>query len=145
MRPVICGALILLVASGCGGKKDTTKSFGGAGDCPAPISTASAGNAQVSVKALGGRSAKLIVVRAKEKSDGIPLRDGTVTVQAEMTCPHHMGPFFMKKLQETSAGTYKGGYNLFMPGHWDLHITVRSKAGDATTSGLPVEVKAPGT
>ena len=145
MRPVICGALILLAASGCGGNKKNETAFSGAGDCPTPISTASAGNAQVSAKALGGRSVKLIVVRAKEKSDGIPLRDGTVTVQAEMTCPHHMGPFFTKKLQETSAGTYKGGYNLFMPGHWDLHITVRSKAGDATTSGLPVEIKAPGT
>jgi hypothetical protein len=32
-----------------------------------------------------------------------------------------------------------------MPGHWDLHITVRSKSGDATTSGLPVDVKAPGS
>ena len=145
MRPVLCGALILLAASGCGGNNKEKKSIGGAGDCPAPISTASAGNAQVSAKALGGRSLKLIVVRAKDKSNGVPLHGGTVTIDAEMTCPHHMGPFFVKKLRETSTGTYKGEYNLFMPGHWDVHITVRSKNGDATTSGLPVAVKAPGT
>jgi hypothetical protein len=140
MRPVICGALIVLAASGCGGKKDK-KSFGGAGDCPAPISTASAGNAQVSAQASGGLLQKLVVVHAKEKSNGAPVRGGTVTIEAEMTCPHPMGPFFTKKLRETSAGTYKGDYGLAMPGHWDIHITVRSKSGDATTSGLPVDVK----
>ena len=143
MRPVLCGALVLLLASGCGGKKDK-ESFGGAGDCPPPISTASAGNATISAQALGGRYAKLIVVHAKEKSNGTPLRKGKVTIQAEMTCPHFMGPLYVKHLQETSAGTYKGGYTLVMPGHWDVHITVRSKHGDATTSGLPVDVKSSG-
>ena len=61
-----------------------------------------------------------------------------------MTCPHFMGPLYQKKLQETSTGTYKGPYTLVMPGHWDVHITVRSKQGDATTSGLPVDVKSSG-
>lgn len=136
--------LLALTAAGC---RDSKKSsvFETAGKCPAPISTASAGNAQVSAKALGERYAKVIVVRAKEKSNSTPLRGGSVTIQAEMTCPHFMGPFYMKKLQETSAGTYKGAYSLFMPGHWDVHITVRSKNGDATTSGLPVDVKPPGS
>jgi hypothetical protein len=143
MRPAICAALLLLAASGCSGKKDK-KSFGVIGDCPKPISTTSAGNAQISARALGGRYAKLVVVHAKEKSNGTPLRDGKVTIQAEMTCPHFMGPLYLKNLQETSAGTYKGGYTLVMPGHWDFHITVRSKSGDATTSGLPVDVKAAG-
>ena len=141
MRPVICGALILLAASGCSGKKD--KKLDVIGSCPKPISTASAGTAQISARALGGRYAKLVVVHAKEKSNGTPLRNGKVTIQAEMTCPHFMGPLYLKNLQETSAGTYKGGYTLVMPGHWDFHITVRSKRGDATTSGLPVDVKAP--
>jgi hypothetical protein len=143
MRPVICGALILLAASGCSGKKDNKLDV--LGKCPKPISTASAGNAQVSARALGGRYAKLVVVHAKEKANGAPLRNGKVTIQAEMTCPHFMGPLYLKNLQETSAGTYKGGYTLVMPGHWDIHITVRNKRGDATTSGLPVDVKAPGT
>jgi hypothetical protein len=133
--------LVTLAAAGCGGSK---KSSVLDTSCPAPISTASAGNAEVSARALGGRLTKVIVVHAKEKSNGVPLRGGTVTVQAEMTCPHFMGPFYMKKLQETSAGTYKGAYPLFMAGHWDIHITVR-KGGDATTSGLPVDVKAPGS
>ena len=140
MRPVICGALILLAASGCRDKKDKNTLPG----CPPPISRASAGNAEVSAQALGGRYAKLIVVHAKEKSNGTPLRKGKVTIQAEMTCPHFMGPLYVKHLQETSAGTYKGGYTLVMPGHWDVHITVRSKHGDATTSGLPVDVKSSG-
>ena len=140
MRPVLCAALILLAAAGCGDKKDKNTLT----DCPPPISTASAGNAQISAQALGGRYAKLIVVHAKEKSNGTPLRKGKVTIQAEMTCPHFMGPLYVKNLQETSAGTYKGGYTLVMPGHWDVHITVRSKHGDATTSGLPVDVKSSG-
>jgi len=142
MRPVICGALMLLAASGCGGKKKDNDVLPG---CPPPISRASAGNAQISAQALGRRYARLIVVHAKEKANGAPLRGGKVTVQAEMTCPHFMGPLYRKNLQETARGTYKGGYTLVMPGHWDLHITVRSKRGDATTAGLPVEVKAPGT
>ena len=140
MRPLLCAALILLAAAGCGDKKDKNTLT----DCPPPISTASAGNAQISAQALGGRYAKLIVVHAKEKSTGTPLRKGKVTIQAEMTCPHFMGPLYVKHLQETSAGTYKGGYTLVMPGHWDVHITVRSKHGDATTSGLPVDVKSSG-
>jgi hypothetical protein len=140
MRAVLCGALILLMVSGCGDKKDKNTLPG----CPPPISTVSAGNAQISAQARGGRYAKLIVVHAKEKSNGAPLRNGKVTIQAEMTCPHFMGPLYLKKLQETSAGTYKGPYTLVMPGHWDVHITVRSKQGDATTSGLPVDVKSSG-
>lgn len=140
MRAVLCGALILLTVSGCGDKKDKNTLPG----CPPPISTASAGNAQISAQALGGRYAKLIVVHAKEKSNGTPLRNGKVTIQAEMTCPHFMGPLYLKKLRETSAGTYKGGYTLVMPGHWDVHITVRSQHGGATTSGLPVDVKSSG-
>jgi YtkA-like len=145
MRPVIVAALLLalLTAAGCGGKKKQSV-FERVGKCPSPISTASAGNAEISAQALGGRYAKLIVVHAKEKSNGTPLRNGQVTIQAEMTCPHAMGPFYMKSLKETSAGTYRGRYSLFMPGHWDVHITVRTKGGDATTSGLPVVVKAPG-
>jgi hypothetical protein len=143
MRPVICGALVLIAASGCGGKK-TKDSLSDAAECPAPISTASAGNAQVSAQATGGRLQTLGVVHAKEKSSGAPVKGGTVTIQAEMTCPHFMGPFFTKKLRETSAGTYKGDYGLGMPGHWDIHITVRSKSGAATTSGLPVDVKTKG-
>ena len=136
--------LAVLTAAGCSDKKKSSV-FDTAGKCPPPISTASAGNAQISAQALGRRYAKLIVVQAKEKSNGAPLRGGKVTIQAEMTCPHFMGPLYMKNLQETAAGTYKGGYSLVMPGHWDFHITVRSKRGDATTSGLPVDVKAPGS
>lgn len=145
MRPAIVPAalLVMLTVAGCGGKKKPSV-FETAGKCPSPISTASAGTAEISAQALGGRYAKLIVIHAKEKSNGTPLRHGQVTIQAEMTCPHAMGPFYMKSLKETSAGTYKGRYSLFMPGHWDVHITVRTKGGDATTSGLPVDVKSPG-
>lgn len=145
MRPaiVVAALLVMLTAAGCRDSKKPSV-FETAGKCPPPISTASAGNAQISARALGGSYAKLIVIHAKEKSSGTPLRHGKVTVQAEMTCPHFMGPLYMKSLQETAAGTYKGGYSLVMPGHWDFHITVRTKRGDATTSGLPVDVKAPG-
>jgi YtkA-like len=141
VRPAIVAAVLLLAlsAAGCGGSKKKS-GFGDAGECPPPASTASAGNAQISAKAVGGRYAKLIVIRAKEKSNGAPVHQGKVTVHAEMTCPMFM-PGYTQKLQETSPGTYKAGYSLVMSGHWTIYITVRAKNGDATTSALPVTVK----
>ena len=142
MRPAIVATVLLvgLTAAGCGGKKKPSV-FETAGKCPPPISTASAGNTQVSARAVGKGATRRIVIHATDKTSGRPLDGGSVTVQAEMTCPHHMGPFIEKKLHETSDGTYQGLYSLFMPGHWDVHITVRTKTGDATTSGLPVDQK----
>jgi hypothetical protein len=144
MRPVIVAAVLLtvLTTAGCRDKKKPSV-FETAGKCPPPASTASAGNAQISVQALGGRYSKLIVIHAKEKSNGTPVRGGKITIHAEMTCPHLM-PLYTKKLQETSPGTYKTGYSLVMPGQWTFYVTLRSKNGDATTSTFPVTVKAPG-
>lgn len=141
MRPVICGALILLAASGCGGKKDkNTLPIG----CPPPASTTSAGNAQISAQATGGRYSKLVVVHAKEKANGAPVRGGKLVLHAEMSCPHYMR-LYDKNMQETSPGTYKAGYSLVMPGQWAFFFVLRDKNGDATTSAYPVKVKAPGT
>jgi len=140
MRPVICGALILLAASGCGGKKDKNTLPG----CPPPASTASAGHAQIAAKVEGGRYAKLVVLHAKEKSNGTPVKGAKVMLHAEMSCPHFM-PLYNKKMQETSPGTYKAGYSLVMPGQWAFYFVLRDKNGDATTSALPVTIKAPGT
>jgi YtkA-like protein len=143
MRPAVFVVALLLAvsAAGChGGKK---KAFGGAGDCPPPASTASAGSAQINAKAIGKGFAKLVVIRAADKASGTPVHKGKVTVRAEMSCPHFM-PLYTKKLKETSTGTYKAGYNLVMPGQWTFYITVRSKQGDATTSALPVRVKSSG-
>jgi len=134
--------LLALVAAGCGGSKKASV-FDTAGKCPPPASTASAGNAQIDARALGGRYAKLIVIHAKDKSDGAPVHGGNVTIHATMTCPHAM-PLYTKKLQETSPGTYKTGYSLVMPGQWTFYVIVRAKNGDATTSTFPVTVKAPG-
>jgi hypothetical protein len=144
MRPVIVAAVLLavLTTAGCRDKKKPSV-FETAGKCPPPASTASAGNAQISAQALGGRYSKLIVIHAKEKSNGTPVRGGKITIHAEMTCPHLM-PLYTKKLQETSPGTYKTGYSLVMPGQWTFYVTLRSKNGDATTSTFPVTVKAPG-
>jgi hypothetical protein len=144
MRAAIVANILLvgLTAAGCSDKKKQSV-FETAGKCPPPASTASAGNAQISAQALGGRYAKLIVIHAKEKANGHPVHGGNVTIHAEMTCPHLM-PLYTKKLQETSPGTYKTGYSLVMPGQWTFYITLRSKNGDATTSTFPVTVKAPG-
>jgi len=140
MRPVICGALILLAASGCGDKKDKNTLPG----CPPPASTASAGNARIAAQVKGGRYAKLVVLHAKEKSNGAPVKGANVMLHAEMSCPHFM-PLYNKKMQETSPGTYKAGYSLVMPGEWAFYFVLRDKNGDATTSAFPVTVKAPGT
>jgi len=145
MRPAIAATVLLvgLTAAGCGGKKKTSV-FETAGKCPPPASTASAGNAQISAQALGGRYAKLIVIHAKQKSSGAPIRGGKITIQASMACPDVMH-LYEKKLQETSPGTYQTGYTLVMPGQWTFSVVLRAKNGDATTGTFPVTVKASGT
>ena len=132
VRTGLCAAALLIALSGCGGSKKVV-------GCPPLPSTGSAGNAQVSARALGKGYAKRIVIRATEKASGEPLRDGTVSVRAEITCPDYM-PMYTKALKEASPGTYKGSYDLVMQGQWTFHVTVRSKTGDATTSALPVTV-----
>jgi YtkA-like len=125
--------VLLIALSGCGGSKKVA-------GCPPPPSTVSAGNAKVSARAVGKGFAKRIVIRATDKANGAPVHDGKVTVRAEMTCPQHNMPMYTKTLAETSSGTYRGEYQLVMQGQWAFQITVRSKAGDATTSALPVRV-----
>ncbi len=108
--------------------------------CPPAASTKSAGNAQISARALGKGLRRVIVVSAKDKRSGVPLRGATVTAQATMTCPHLM-PQLGRPLREESDGTYRGNYDLIMPGQWAISIVVRSKEGGATTSALPLNVK----
>jgi hypothetical protein len=139
MRPAICAALLLLAASGCSGKKDKNTQPG----CPPPASTASAGSAQISAQAEGRGFNKVVVIHAKEKANGAPVHGGKVSIRAEMSCPHFM-PMYTTVLKETGNGTYKGGYNLVMQGRWTFYITLRGKNGDATTTALPVTVKASG-
>jgi len=140
---ILAVPLLLAIAAGCGGSKKAAPPFGGVGDCPPPSSTASAGNAQIDAKALGGPYSKLIVIHAKEKSNGAPIDGGKVTIRAQMTCPHAM-QLYSKNLQETSPGAYKTGYTLVMPGQWTFYVILRAKNGDATTSTFPVTVKVPG-
>jgi hypothetical protein len=94
VRTGLCAAALLIALSGCGGSKKVV-------GCPLSPSTGSAGDAQVSARAV---------------------------------------VMYTKALKEASPGTYKGSYDLVMQGQWTFHITVRSKAGDATTSALPVTV-----
>ena len=111
------------------------------GGCPPAASTHSAGNAQISARALGKGLRRVIVVSVKDKESGVPLHDAIVRVQGTMTCPHFM-PQLDRPLREVSNGTYKGDYDLLMPGQWAISIVVRSKEGEATTSALPLNVKA---
>ena len=142
MRPVVVPAVlvVLLAATGCGGSKKKSVLDTG---CPSPPSTASAGNAEISAQASGGPYAKVVVVHAKEKTDGVPVRGGELTVHAEMSCPHFMR-LYEKNMPETSPGTYKTPYSLVMPGQWAFYFILRDKNGDATTSAYPVTVKVPG-
>jgi len=122
-------------------KGDESGATGSDDKCPPAASTQSAGNAQVSARALGKGLERVIVVDVKDKESGVPLRDATVRVQGTMTCPHFM-PQLDRPLREVSNGTYKGDYRLLMPGQWAISIVVRSKEGEATTSALPLNVKA---
>jgi hypothetical protein len=112
--------------------------------CPSPPSTQSAGNALINAQAIGkGVGNRRIVIHVTDKKSGAPVHGAKVKVQGTMTCPHFM-PLIEKSLPEASNGTYKGDYNLIMPGQWALSIVVRSEQGDATTSALPVKVKTNG-
>ena len=135
------GPLLVLVTAGCGGSKKKSVLDTG---CPAPPSTASAGAAQISAQATGGRYSKLVVVHAKEKANGAPIKGGKMTLHAEMSCPMFMR-LFTKNMKETSPGTYKAGYSVVMPGQWAFYFVLRDKKGDATTSAYPITVKAPGS
>ena len=85
-RSYACILLLVLVAAGCGGSKKQSV-FDTAGKCPPVASAASAGNAQIDAKALGGRYAKLIVIQAKDKSNGAPVHGGNVTIHADDDVP----------------------------------------------------------
>jgi hypothetical protein len=142
MRRVVIGSMLLLLGlsvAGCGGSKKAASS--GSDECSPPASTVSAGNAQISAKAVGKGTDKVVVVRATDKESGAPVEHAHVTIQGEMTCyrgrPHFM-PFIERTLHETSNGTYKGNYNLIMRGQWTISIVLKAQNGDATTSALPV-------
>jgi len=130
MRSMIVAAVLLavLTGAGCGGKKKQSV-FDTAGKCPTPT---------------GGRYSKLVVVHAKEKANGAPIKGGKITLHAEMSCPMSMR-LINKNMQETSPGTYKAGYSLIMPGQWAFYFVLRDKNGDATTSAFPLTIKAPGS
>lgn len=127
----------VVVFGGGGGTQTTTVNASG---CPPAASTQSAGNAKISARTIGKGYNRVFVIHAQDKQTGMPVHDGAVSIQGTMNCPHVMR-LFQKDLRESSKGTYKGDYNLFMEGQWTVNIIVRSKQGDATTSALPVTVK----
>ena len=135
--------LVALAVAGCGSKKKASV-FNTVGKCPPVAAASSAGNAQLNAQAGGGRYSKVIVIHAKEKSNGAPIHGGDITIQASMACPDVMH-LYEKKLQETAPGTYKTGYTLVMPGTWTFSVVLRAKNGDATTGTFPVTVKTSGT
>jgi hypothetical protein len=144
MRRGIVAAVLLVTLglTGCNASKKKTSVLDTS--CPKPPSTASAGNAQISAHATGGPYTRTVVVRAKEKAGGAPVEGGKLMLHAEMSCPHFMR-LYDEKMKETSPGTFKASYQLVMPGQWAFYFVLRDKSGDATTSALPVTVKAPGT
>lgn len=101
-----------------------------------------AGNANVDARALGKGYARQIVIRVTDKKSGAPVGGARVSVQGTMDCPHFM-PLYQKKLRESSTGTYKGDYQLVMPGHWIFHVVVRSEQNGSTTASFPLTLNVP--
>jgi hypothetical protein len=139
---VVAGLLVVLGfaffgGGGSGGSDATIE------PCRPPKATSAAGNANVDARALGKGYAREIVIRVTDKKSGAPMHGAKVSVQGTMDCPHYM-PLYEKNLREASSGTYKGDYQLIMPGHWTMHIVVRSKQSGSTTAALPVTVVNPG-
>jgi hypothetical protein len=138
-------AAVVLVVSGFllfeHGGKSPSASTG-----PDQTSTISYGNAEISAKAppkpvaQGGPYQRIVVIRPKDKRSGVPIHGANVTIQGEMTAPHHMGPLYEKKLREVGRGEYEGPYTLVMAGTWRFVIIVRTKKGDTSTRVFPVQV-----
>ncbi len=135
---VALAAVGIFLLIGDGNSKSTGTS---SSECRPVGSTQSAGNAEISARSLGKGFTRRVVVRVEDKESGTPLQEADVKVRAEMICPHLM-PLGERSLREASNGTYRGDYSVIMPGHWTFYITVRSKEGSATTSALPIEVRA---
>lgn len=136
-------AAVVLVVSGFllfehGGKSSSAPTT------PSGTSTTSYGNAQISAKAPpraranGGPFQRNFTIRPKDKRTGVPIHGAKVTIQGEMLSPHHMGPFYVKKLREVARGEYEGPYTLVMAGTWRVVIIVRTKKGDTSTRAFPV-------
>ena len=122
--------------AGGGGSSGTTANSSG---CPPPVSTASAGNADVSAQALGKGLDRTLVIRLKDKQSGVPLKGATVSAQGQMTFPHTM-LLIDRPLHEISSGTYRGQYAFIMKGDWTVIVDVTDKKGKETKRNFPVVI-----
>ena len=111
--------------------------------CKPAEATPSAGNANVEGRALGKGYARRIVIRVTDKQSGMPVQGAKVSVRGTMECPHFM-PLYQKNLRETAKGTYRGDYQLIMPGHWNFNVIVRSEQNGSTTASFPVTLQSRG-
>lgn len=111
--------------------------------CKPAEATPSAGNANVEGRALGKGYARRIVIRVTDKQSGMPVQGAKVSVRGTMECPHFM-PLYQKNLRETAKGTYRGDYQLIMPGHWKFNVVVRSEQNGSTTASFPVTLQSRG-
>jgi YtkA-like len=135
---VLAGLLVVLGFAFLGGGDDGTDVANE--PCRPSEAGPSAGNANIQARALGRGFLREIVIHVTDKESGEPVRGAQVTVQGTMECPHFM-PFHEKKLRETATGTYKGDYQLVMPGEGNFTIVVRSRESGSTTASLPFTMK----
>ena len=141
----IVGVAILLVAllvsgfllfePGSGGSTSTTSAT--------PSGANSYGHARLVGSAPkitpGNPYQRKLVIRATNRTSGVPLHGAKVLVHGEMTVPHVMS-LYTERLRETGRGTYKGPYTLIMPGTWKIVVVATSKTGDTSTGSFPVHV-----
>ena len=140
---ILLAGLLVVLGFAFFGRGDDGSADAGSEPCKPTEAAPAAGNANVRARALGRGYARRIVIRVTDKKSGEPVHGAKVSIQGTMDCPHFM-PLYQKDLREASTGTYKGNYQLIMPGHWTFHIVVRSKQSGSTTASLPVTVQTPG-
>jgi hypothetical protein len=138
---VVAGLLVVLGFAVLGGGSDASDATSEV--CRPPEPSPAAGNANVRARALGKGYLREIVIRVSDKESGEPVHGAKVSVQGTMDCPHFM-PLAERNLREASTGTYKGNYQLIMPGHWTFHVVVRSEQSGSTTASFPVTQKTRG-
>jgi YtkA-like len=138
---VLAGLLVVLGFAFLGGGDSGTDAT--SEPCRPPKASPAAGNANVRARALGKGYLREIVIRVTDKESGEPVHGAKVSVRGTMDCPHYM-PLLEQSLREASTGTYKGKYQLIMPGHWTFYVVVRSEQSGSTTASFPVTQKIPG-
>lgn len=81
-----------------------------------------------------------ITVTITDADSPSPVSGAEVTVEAEMTVPHHMQTIPISLAEEGTSGVYRGRIRYPMPAQWTLKVSVKGENVQEATAELSVDV-----